>query len=107
MLRRPLRFFALLVVLSVVAYVPLTLAYGSFTWVQIWPAQIQVNRVLLYLVYFLSGVVLGAQGIGRTLLAPNSGLSRRWVAWAVAEKAQRRRTACPRPSRARRCRAPR
>jgi surface polysaccharide O-acyltransferase-like enzyme len=33
------------------------------------------------MVYFLIGVVLGAYGIERTLLAPDSALARRWVIW--------------------------
>jgi hypothetical protein len=84
LLRRPVASFALLVGVSEVAYVPMTLALGPFAWVQVWPAQIQINRVLLYLVYFLCGVLLGAHGIGGTFLAPDSHLPRRWTAWAVA-----------------------
>ncbi len=82
--RRPLRFLGLLLLCSAVAYVPITGAYGSFFWVQWGPAQVQVNRVLFYAVYFLAGVFFGAYGIERTFLTPDSPLARRWGVWAVA-----------------------
>jgi surface polysaccharide O-acyltransferase-like enzyme len=80
----PIKFFVLFVGLSAVAYIPMTVAYGSFFWLQCGPAQIQMNRLFLYAVYFLTGVLLGAYGIERTFLVPDSRLTRRWVLWAVA-----------------------
>jgi len=81
---RPAMLYALLVLLSAVAYVPISVAYGSFFWQQWGPAQIQINRLFLYAVYYLAGVSFGAYGIERTFLVPNSGLARRWVIWSVA-----------------------
>jgi len=82
--RRPLRFFLWLVGLSLLAYVPISASYGSFWWVQIGPAQVQLNRVPLYALYFLSGVLLGGMGLERTFLTPDSDLARRWGRWTVA-----------------------
>jgi hypothetical protein len=78
---RPIRCFVVLVLLSAVAYIPISVAYGSFFWVQCGPAQIQINRLFLYAVYFLVGVLFGAHGIEGTFLAENSRLARRWVLW--------------------------
>ncbi len=81
---RPAKCFVLLVLLSAAAYIPISAIYGSFFWLQCGPAQIQMNRLFLYAVYFLVGVCFGAYGIERTFLVPNSTLTRRWVIWVVA-----------------------
>lgn len=81
---RPIRFFLLLVVASAVAYVPLSVAYGSFFWLQVGPAELQINRLLLYATYFLAGLFLGAHGVERTFLATDSALAQRWVVWTGA-----------------------
>lgn len=81
---RPFRFFVVLVLVSALAYIPLTVAYTSFFWVQVGPAQIQVNRLLLYATYFLAGIILGAHGIERSFLVPTSRLARRWGLWTAA-----------------------
>jgi peptidoglycan/LPS O-acetylase OafA/YrhL len=81
---QPVKFFILLVLLSAVAYIPISAIYGSFFWLQVGPAQIQINRLFLYAVYFLAGIFFGAYGIERTFLVPNSKLVRRWITWTVA-----------------------
>ena len=80
----PVKFFVVLVLLSAVASVPITNAYGSFFWLQVGPAQVQIDRVFLYAVYFLMGILLGAYGVERTFLVPDSALARRWGVWSVA-----------------------
>jgi hypothetical protein len=81
---RPVKCFVPLVLLSAVAYVPISVIHGSFFWLQCGPAQIQINRVFLYAVYFLVGIFFGAYGVERTFLGPSSKLARRWVIWTVA-----------------------
>jgi surface polysaccharide O-acyltransferase-like enzyme len=84
LLERPWRAYLLLVILSALVYVPITSIFGSFLWLQVGPAQLEMNRLPLYALYFLLGIVLGAFGIERTFLASDSGLGRRWVIWALA-----------------------
>jgi peptidoglycan/LPS O-acetylase OafA/YrhL len=81
---QPAGAFVLLLLLSVLTYVPISAAYGSFWWLQWGPAQIQMNRLLLYAVWFLAGVFFGAVGIDRTFLVPDSSLARRWLVWTLA-----------------------
>jgi peptidoglycan/LPS O-acetylase OafA/YrhL len=81
---RPVVFFVLLVSLSALAYIPISVAYGSFFWLQVGPAQIQMNRLFLYAVYFLTGIFLGVYGLERTFLVLKSQLARRWVIWTLA-----------------------
>jgi peptidoglycan/LPS O-acetylase OafA/YrhL len=80
---RPATFFWLLVIVSAASYIPMATIYDpNFSWWYWGPFSFQLSRVFLYLVYFLIGVVLGAYGIQRTLLVPESSLARRWVMWA-------------------------
>src|SRR5262249_51836377 len=65
---------------SAVAYVPLALAFTPWTWVHVGPFAFQLCRPLLYAVYFLAGVGVGAFGIERGLLAPNGWLALHWTA---------------------------
>ena len=82
--RRPALFFLLLVLISALAYIPMAIIYDpDWSWWVWGPLSFQTSRIFLYLVYFLFGVVLGAYGIERTLLAPDSALARRWIIWVV------------------------
>lgn len=79
----PIRFFAVLVTLSALAYVPLALAYSPFAWMNIGPISFQLSRPLHYLVYFFVGFAVGAYGLGRGLLASDGVLARHWAAWVA------------------------
>lgn len=81
---RPTAYFLGLVVVSVLAYLPLRLAFGPTQWFVFGPFGVQASRLLLYAVYFFAGVGIGAYGMERGLLASDGQLARRWVAWLVA-----------------------
>ena len=80
----PGRFFLALVGASLLAYLPLTAALGPSSWVQVPLAQIELNRILFYLTYFVAGIVLGAPGLGGTFLASRTPLGDRWIRWSLA-----------------------
>jgi glucans biosynthesis protein C len=80
----PKRFVIILFSASAVAYVPLALIFTPWQWVQFGPFGFQLSRPLHYAVYFLAGVVLGAHGIDRGLLAADGKLVRGWNVWFVA-----------------------
>jgi Acyltransferase family len=82
--RRPILFFALLVAVSALAYVPLALVYGPVYWFSFGPFFFQSSRPLHYLVYFLVGAGVGACGFNGGLLTPEGKLARRWILWCVA-----------------------
>lgn len=79
----PGRFFVAFAGLSIVAFVPLTLWIGFSAWWQIGPAQIEMNRILLYAVYFAAGILLGGFGLDRTFLVPDSSLPAHWLRWTL------------------------
>jgi peptidoglycan/LPS O-acetylase OafA/YrhL len=81
--RRPAVFFALLVAISAAVYIPLALIFNPFQWTAFGPFTFQTSRLLHYFVYFLAGIVLGACGIERGLLAPDGKLARRWPLWMI------------------------
>lgn len=81
---RPLRFFGVLLVIALVAYLPLALTFAPFRWIGFGPFVAQANRILLYLVYFLAGVAVGAYGLDRSMLRSAGPLAKRWWAWMAA-----------------------
>jgi hypothetical protein len=77
---RPGAFVMLLVATSAVAYIPLALVFTPWTWFHVGPFAFQLSRPLLYAVYFLAGLGVGAYGIERGLLATTGWLARHWMA---------------------------
>ncbi|MET0553189.1 MAG: acyltransferase family protein [Vicinamibacteria bacterium] len=84
LLERPFAAFALLTGLSALVYVPATLAFHPLHWTTVGPFAVQTSRVPLYALYFAAGVVIGAGGLGRGLLAEGGRLARRWPLWVGA-----------------------
>ena len=80
----PVRFFAGLVAVSAVVYVPLALVYTPWAWVNTGPFSFQISRPLHYLVYFFAGYAIGAYGLERGLLSAEGPLARHWAAWLAA-----------------------
>jgi peptidoglycan/LPS O-acetylase OafA/YrhL len=80
----PLRYFAGLVTLSAIAYVPLALAFTPFAWKSFGPFSLQLCRPLHYAVYFFAGVGIGVHGLERGLLSADGMLARHWKAWWIA-----------------------
>ncbi len=80
----PWRFFAGLLVVSAIAYVPLALAFGTGGWTYWNVFQFQTVRPLHYFVYFATGAGLGAFGVQRGLLAADGRLAKRWWLWLLA-----------------------
>ena len=81
---RPRRFVILLLLASAGAYVPLALIFTPWRWVQFGPFGLQLSRPLHYAVYFFAGVIVGAHGSDRGLLAADGTLVRSWNIWAAA-----------------------
>lgn len=69
---------------SVLAYVPLALAFGPMQWSEFGPFSFQLSRPVFYAVYFFAGIGLGALGVERPWLAPDGLLARRWPLWLAA-----------------------
>jgi surface polysaccharide O-acyltransferase-like enzyme len=80
---RPAVFFAALVGLAALAYLPMAAVFTSFHWASFGPFFVQTSRIFLYAVYFFAGIALGAHGLERGLLSRNSTLARRWPLWVL------------------------
>ncbi len=76
---RPTVFVMVLVATSALAYVPLALVFTPWTWFHVGPFAFQLCRPLLYAVYFVVGVGVGAHGIERGLLAASGWLAGHWT----------------------------
>jgi peptidoglycan/LPS O-acetylase OafA/YrhL len=83
-LARPSRLFWALLIASIVVYVPAVLYLGASRWFVVGPFSVQASRILLYALYFCTGVGIGAIPLGREMLAADGGLARRWPIWLAA-----------------------
>jgi hypothetical protein len=81
---RPGRYFIGLTTVAAVAYVPLAIAFTPWNWSGQGPFSLQLSRPLLYAVYYLAGLGVGAHGLERGMLVPGGMLARRWSVWLVA-----------------------
>ena len=81
---RPLVFFIGLTALSIVAYVPPTLAFNPWDWVSWGPFAFQLSRPLQYVLYFFVGYAVGVGAFDRSLLRCDGPLADRWWAWLAA-----------------------
>jgi peptidoglycan/LPS O-acetylase OafA/YrhL len=82
--QRPARYFSVMLLLALLAYVPLALAFGPWRWAELGPFSVQLSRPLHYAFYFFAGLGVGACGLDRGLLAVDGPLMRHWRAWLVA-----------------------
>ncbi len=81
---KPVRFVAVLLAVAAVAYIPLALVFSPWTWTNSGPVAFETTRILLYLVFFFAGYAIGANGLGRGLLACDGPLARNWAAFLGA-----------------------
>jgi hypothetical protein len=81
---RPGLFFSALLIGSIAVYVPPVLYFGASRWFEAGPVAVQASRVLLYLLYFVAGLGIGAVRFDQGLLATDGGLAKRWPLWLVA-----------------------
>lgn len=81
---RPVRLFALLLVVSGIVYIPLAIKFTPGYWSAFGPFAFQTSRLLHYLVYFLIAVGVGAYGLKQGLFASDGKLARRWPLWTIA-----------------------
>lgn len=77
----PGRFFVVLASVSALAYVPLARIFTPWEWVEFGPFGFQPGMAPQYVIYFLTGVAVGAYGLERGLLSPDGMLVRRWAWW--------------------------
>jgi surface polysaccharide O-acyltransferase-like enzyme len=80
----PAAYVAALVIVSAVVYVPMEFAFGADRWLILGPFSFQASRLVLYAIYFLVGIQIGASGAEPGFLARNAGLARRWPIWLAA-----------------------
>ena len=82
-LGRPVAFFGVLLGISIIVYLPVAIIFGPLKWIGIGPFNAQVGRILLYLVYFLTGTAVGAIGIDRGVFKTDGALAKRWWGWVA------------------------
>jgi len=82
-LARPAAFFGILLGISTIVYVPIAVIFGPLRWIGIGPFNAQAGRILLYVVYFLTGTAIGAIGIDLSVFKTDGALAKRWWGWVA------------------------
>jgi surface polysaccharide O-acyltransferase-like enzyme len=79
----PVTAFVAFLVVSIVTYLPMHLAFGDGSWFEPghYPFPIQSSRVLLYPAYFFTGVGIGVVVLRAGILAENGEIAKRWFIW--------------------------
>ncbi|WP_035968874.1 acyltransferase [Bradyrhizobium sp. WSM1417] len=81
---QPAVFWLLLVVVTIIAYVPALLYFGGSKWFELGPFSVQASRIPLYFAYFFIGVSVGAANFDRGILSAGGQLPKqRWL-WLIA-----------------------
>src|SRR5579859_602041 len=78
---RPVIFCVNLIALSMLAYVPLAMAFTPWDWTFLGPFSLQLSRPLHYVVYFFTAFAIGSHGVERGVLRADGSLARHWLAW--------------------------
>ena len=80
---QPAAFWLLLVVVTVIAYVPALVYFSPHKWLEFGPFSVQASRILLYFSYFFIGVSVGAANFDRGVLSAEGQLPKtRWL-WVI------------------------
>ena len=79
----PVAFFGVLLGTSIIVYLPIAIIFGPLRWIGIGPFNAQAGRILLYLVYLLTGTAIGAIGIDRSVFKNDGALAKRWWGWVA------------------------
>jgi surface polysaccharide O-acyltransferase-like enzyme len=80
---RPMKALVAFMIVSVVSYLPMHLAFGDGAWFEPghYPFPIQTSRILLYPAYFFTGVGIGVIRLRVGILAENGEVAKRWPTW--------------------------
>jgi peptidoglycan/LPS O-acetylase OafA/YrhL len=83
--RRPLTGFLGFLMLANIAYLPMHLGLGDALWLMPghFPLPLQASRALLYPLFFLAGIAVGAAGLTNGPLMAEGALVQRWNVWFV------------------------
>jgi len=79
----PVRFLVGLVAITALAYVPLSMLYKPWDWVRFGPLAFQPSFVAPYVIFFLAGVSVSANGFERGLPETDGALMRSWSVWLL------------------------
>jgi peptidoglycan/LPS O-acetylase OafA/YrhL len=80
---RPKTAFVAFLIVSVVSYLPMHLAFGDGAWFEPghYPFPIQTSRILLYPAYFFTGFGIGVISLRAGVLAEDGEIAKRWPVW--------------------------
>ena len=79
--KNPLRFFLLAFIVVSLAFIPISLWVGQYKWTGFGPFDFQVNRLLLYFIFFIFGTCIGSGDWENSFFTNNKFLNKSWQFW--------------------------
>lgn len=80
---KPYTSIAILIFITAILYIPITYHLGSNKWTGVGPFDFQLNRIFLYLGYFLIGVIIGETNFNNKLFGKESKIVIMWKWWVI------------------------
>src|SRR5437764_8677503 len=80
---RPGDFFAVMLAVTTVLYIPGRIYWGAGSWFEFGPFSVQHGRVLLYATYFFFGAGIGRANLDRGLLSADGRLAKSSSGWMI------------------------
>ena len=81
---QPATFFAFLLAVTAVAYIPALVYFSPNRWFEFGPFSVQASRVLLYAAYFFIGAGVGAAQVERGVASMDGRLAKSSWGWLIA-----------------------
>lgn len=81
--KKPARFFIVIFIFVSLAFIPISLWVGQYKWTGFGPFDFQVNRILLYFVFFIFGTCVGSGDWENHFFTNNKFLNKPWQFWII------------------------
>lgn len=81
--KNPTRFFIVVFIFVSLAFIPISLWVGQYKWTGFGPFDFQVNRLLLYFVFFIFGTCIGSNNWEGYFFTNNKFLNKPWQFWLI------------------------
>lgn len=79
----PIRFFVIIFIFVSLAFIPISIWVGQYRWTGFGPFDFQVNRLLLYFIFFIFGTCIGSSDWESYFFTDNKFLNRPWQFWVI------------------------
>ncbi len=81
--KNPARFFIVIFIFVSLSFIPISIWVGQYKWTGLGPFDFQVNRLLLYFIFFIFGTCVGSGNWEIYFFTNNKFLNKSWQFWLI------------------------